>query len=269
MLYEYLGCNLNICVVSFILSEGENMSKRLFKRKKTTALILVLASSAIAITVFLAWFKPSDFRPANTSAFIDLPSPEAIGEVSVEEAIQQRRSIRSYADEPLSLQDISQLMWAAQGITDPTGEFRAAPSAGATYPLEVYVVVSETGASGLVQGLYRYDPYQHRLERILEYDLRASLAEAALEQTSVKEAPVNIVITAVYERTTGRYGERGVRYVHMEAGHVGQNLYLQATARGLGMVVVGAFDDDRVQNVMALPPDHKPLYIIPVGHPKD
>lgn len=244
------------------------MSNKVIKRKEAIAVILVVIVSAVAVAMYLTWFKPVEFEPAEADGFVELPIPETAGIMSVEEAIQRRRSVRSYADEPLSLQDISQLMWAAQGITDPAGNLRAAPSAGATYPLEVYVVVGNNCVTELTEGLYRYDPYKHQLECILKGDLRSSLADAALGQGWVKEAPINIVITAVYERTTGRYGERGIRYVHMEAGHVGQNLYLQAVARRLGMVVVGAFHDDQVQELLQLLKDQKPLYIIPVGHPR-
>ncbi len=244
------------------------MNNRVFKRKKAVAVILAVVVSAVAVTVYLTWLKPNEFEPTEVYGSVELPSPETTGTVSVEEAIQRRRSIRSYTDEPLSLQDISQLMWAAQGITDPARKFRATPSAGATYPLELYVVVGNNCVTALSGGLYRYDPSEHRLEYIFKDDLRSSVAEAALGQSWVREAPINIVIAAVYERTTNRYGERGIRYVHMEAGHVGQNLYLQAVARGLGMVVVGAFHDDQVQGLLQLPTDQKPLYIIPIGHPK-
>lgn len=192
----------------------------------------------------MTWPKPWEFKSTEVFAFIELPDPETKGTMSVEEAIWRRRSIRSFTEEPLSVNDISQLLWAAQGITDPEKRFRAAPSAGAIYPLKIYVVVSSNGVTELAEGLYHYDPFMHRLECILRGDLRLILAEAALKQSCVAEAPVSIVIVAVYERTTTKYGERGIRYVQMEAGHVGQNLYLQATARGLGMVTVGAFDDD-------------------------
>ena len=240
----------------------------LFKKKVIMAVIMSVVASAVAVTVYFTWFKPSDFKPQWTDSFIQLPPPETLGTMSVEEAIQRRRSIRSYTSDPLSLQDVSQLLWAAQGITDSARNLRAAPSAGATYPLEVYIVVGNNSMTGLADGLYRYDPHGHRLEHVLKGDLRSSLAEAALGQTWIKEAPINIIIAAVYERTTARYGERGIRYVHMEAGHAAQNLYLQATARGLGMVVVGAFHDDQIQELLRLPTDQKPLYIIPVGHPR-
>ncbi|HID17861.1 TPA: SagB/ThcOx family dehydrogenase [Candidatus Bathyarchaeota archaeon] len=185
--------------------------------------------------------------------------------MSVEEAIAKRRSIRRYSKEPLTLQELARILWAAQGITDPKTGFRAAPSAGATYPLEVYVALGDGGVAGLEAGIYRYDSLRHKLELCIKGDYRGELASAALEQSWVRSAPVDIVIAAVYERTTRRYGNRGIRYVHMEVGHVGENIYLQATALGLGTVVVGAFDDARVQKILKLPKDQKPLYIIPIG----
>lgn len=238
--------------------------------KKIHVVIMVIALIGAGIGGSFMLLQPAgDERepkePINGK--IKLPEPKYDSNTSVEEAILQRRSIRSYTDEPLSLQDISQLVWAAQGITEPAKGKRAAPSAGATYPLEVYVVVGANGVTGLVDGVYRYDPVEHQLENVLKGDMRSSLADAALGQSWVREAPVNIVIVAVYERTTGRYGDRGIRYVHIEVGHVGQNLYLQAEARGLGMVVVGAFSDDEVQQLLQLPADQKPLYILPIGHP--
>jgi len=206
--------------------------------------------------------------PGATVTFTKLPSPNLTGTMSTEEAIFKRRSIREYADKPLTLNQLSQLLWAAQGITDPRWGFRAAPSAGATYPLEVYAVVGKDGVSELEAGVYRYNPNDHTLGLLFTGDLRGGLSAVALGQQWVAEAPLNIIITAVYERTTARYGERGTHYVHMEAGHVGQNIYLQATALGLGTVVVGAFEDAGVQKIIMLPEAHKPLYIIPVGYPK-
>lgn len=244
------------------------MNKIKFKKIVVMAILLAATFSIVAAAVCLKWFKPAEVKPAETSGLVELPLPETTGAMSVEEAIQRRRSIRSYSDKALTLQDVSQLMWAAQGITDPVEKFRAAPSAGATYPLEVYLIVGDNCVKGLTGGVYHYDPYEHLLDRILEGDLRSSLAEAALRQSWVSQAPIDIVIAAVYERTTGRYGERGIRYVHMEAGHAAQNLCLQATAQGLGVVTVGAFHDDQVQRLLQLPEDQNPLYIIPVGHPK-
>lgn len=191
-----------------------------------------------------------------------LPEPRYDSDVSLEQSLLQRRSVRSYTDELLTLQEVSQLLWAAQGITDPAG-LRTAPSAGALYPLEVYVVAGNV--QGLSPGVYRYEPDGHQLIRIIDGDRRAELADAALGQSCVEEGAVDFVFSAVYERTTGKYGDRDIRYVHMEAGHAAQNLCLQATAMGLGAVTIGAFYDEQVTRHLNLPGDEQPLYIIPVG----
>jgi SagB-type dehydrogenase family enzyme len=193
---------------------------------------------------------------------VQLPEPKHNSDVSLEESLTKRRSVRSYADAPLTLEEVSQLLWAAQGITDPAG-LRTAPSAGGTYPLEVYAVAGNV--KDLDAGVYRYVPDGHQLVKTLSGDLRKALAEAALSQEWVREAAVVFVFTGVYERTTGRYGERGIRYVHIELGHAAENLCLQATALGLGPVTVGAFDDGQVGKVLHLPEDETPLYVVPVG----
>ncbi len=196
-----------------------------------------------------------------------LPEPVIEGLVSVEEILATRRSNRLYTGEPLTLQEASQLLWAANGITEPRWGFRTAPSAGGTYPLEVYIVVAKGGVDDLPPGVYRYIPQHHSLILISASDVTADLAVAALDQEWVAEASMNIVISAVYERTTDKYGDRGIRYVHMEVGHVGQNIYLQAIALKLGTTVIGAFHDDRVQSLVGMPDEEKPLYIASVGRP--
>ena len=201
-------------------------------------------------------FKRSDER------IIELPEPKKVGSISVEEAIACRRSRRSYSNEPLSLNEISQLCWASQGITDPIRKFRSAPSAGALYPLEQFLVV---GNAEIDAGIYQYIPFDHSLMLIKRGDYREELYKAALRQESVRRGAIDIVITAIYERTTRKYGERGIRYVHMEAGHVAQNIYLQAEALGLGTVSIGAFYDDMVREILSLPKHYTPLYIMPVG----
>ena len=195
-------------------------------------------------------------------AVIRLPEPRYDSDVSIEQTLLQRRSIRSYTGEPLTLEEVSQLLWAAQGITDPRG-FRTAPSAGALYPLEVYVVVGDV--ENLACAIYKYEPDEHELVLLIKGDKRSELADAALRQSWVKEGAVAIVFTAVYGRTAIKYGERGIRYVHIEVGHAAQNLCLQATAMGLGVVTVGAFHDEEVSRLLNLPKDEEPLYIIPVG----
>jgi SagB-type dehydrogenase family enzyme len=191
---------------------------------------------------------------------IELPEPSTDGDMSVEEAINRRRSIREFADKALTSEQLGQLTWSAQGTTEPGRGLRAAPSAGATYPLEMYLVTPE--------GLFQYRPRDHALLQLGTADLRPELAAAALGQAHVRQAPLDIVITGIYERTAGKYGDRARRYVHMEAGHAAENIHLQAVALGLGSVPVGAFDDDDVAGVLDLPADEAPLYIIPVGHPK-
>ncbi|MEN3183389.1 MAG: SagB/ThcOx family dehydrogenase [Atribacterota bacterium] len=197
---------------------------------------------------------------------IPLPPPRLESEVSVEEALLQRRSHRSFTPSPLSLQEIAQLLWAAQGVTDKASGFRTAPSAGALYPLEVYFVAGQV--EDLSPGVYRYLPEEHALCEVLLGDRREELFRAALFQKWVKEAPGVLVFTAIYERTTRKYGERGIRYVHMEVGHAAQNVYLQAEALGLGTVVVGAFEDSGVQKALGLPVNERPLYLMPVGRVK-
>lgn len=196
---------------------------------------------------------------------ITLPKPKQRSEVSVEESIARRRSIRTYAKSPLTLEEVSQLLWAAQGITHQGYGFRSAPSAGATYPLETYVVVSEGGVVGLDAGIYHYIPKEHKLELTYGGDIHRDLMKAALGQSWVGSAPINIVFSAIYERTTRRYGDRGIRYVHMEAGHAAENVYLQAVSLGLGTVVIGAFYDEEVREVLRLGGNESPLYIMPVG----
>lgn len=190
---------------------------------------------------------------------VQLPKPQTTGALSLEEAIAKRRSVREFKTEPLSVEQIAQLCWAAQGITDRTRGFRAAPSAGALYPLELYLVRPD--------GLYHYVPQQHALEQLGTKDLRSELARAALEQACVGEAPMTMVITAVVQRTAAKYGQRAERYCLIEVGHAAQNVLLQAAALGLGAVPVGAYDDARVQRALGLPTDRQALYLIPIGKP--
>lgn len=193
---------------------------------------------------------------------IPLPTPQTTGLLSVEEALAKRVSVREYRPEPLSLAEVGQLLWAAQGITRREG-YRTAPSAGATYPLEILLAAGSV--HDLSPGLYRYRPREHALVPLLEGDLRAELAAAALGQSCVKDSPASLVITAIYERTTGKYGQRGTRYAHMEVGYASENIHLQAAALGLGTVAVGAFHDDKVLKILNLPADEHPLLIMPVG----
>jgi SagB-type dehydrogenase family enzyme len=199
-----------------------------------------------------------------SAATIALSPPRTTGTLSLEEALQKRRSVRDFLGTPISLEDVSQLSWAAQGVTHD-GD-RTAPSAGALYPLELYLVAGEV--RDLPAGIYRYVPRRHQIEEIRRGDFRNGLAAAALHQDWLKNSAAILVFAAVEERTTGKYGARGLRYIPMEAGHAAQNVLLQAVALGLGGTPVGAFDDERMARVLELPGGEKVLYLVPIGKPR-
>lgn len=193
---------------------------------------------------------------------VPLPAPRLTSEHSIETMLLHRRSRRDFKDAPIDLADLGQLLWAAQGLNGRR-RGRTAPSAGALYPLELYVVVGQ--ANGLATGTYHYDPKNHRLEKTGSKDLRKPLARAAWGQDCVRESAVVIVFGAVVERTATKYGERAERYVHMEVGHAAQNVYLQAEALDLGTVMVGAFSDNAVARTLSLPGEVEPFALMPVG----
>ena len=199
---------------------------------------------------------------------ISLPKPKLESNVSVEEALQKRRSTRSFKNEPLSLSEASQILWAAYGVTKKMsglrGGLKTAPSAGATYPLEIYLVAGNV--EDLSKGIYRYIPKNHTLKKVSTGDKRSELCAAAHGQSMVRNAPALLVYTALYERTTERYGARGKdRYICMDVGHSAQNVYLQAYTLGIGTCAVGSFDDNAVKSVMTISKYEIPLYIMPLG----
>ena len=200
--------------------------------------------------------------PEHASERIKLPGPKYDSVTSVEEALLKKRSVRAFKEGPVTLAELSQLIWAAQGMTDPKG-FRTAPSAGALYPLELYVVAGNVDS--LLQGLYKYGPERHELLSLSKGDWRKDLCNAGLGQSSIRSAALVIVLSGVYSRTTAKYGERGIRYVHMEAGHAAQNIYLQSVALQLGTVAIGAFQDEEVKRLLKMGAGENPLYIMPVG----
>lgn len=195
-----------------------------------------------------------------------LPSPNTDGSVSVEQALRQRRTIRSYRRQSLQLRQLSQLLWAAQGITESRGSKRAAPSAGALYPMDIYAVLGVGSVADLEAGVYRYESEGHKLLRTTKGDLRDGVAKAALSQMWMAAAPVEFVITAEYRRINVKYGQRGVQYAMIEAGHIGQNLFLQAEALGLRAGIVGALNERALIETLKLPRAHEPLLIMPVGY---
>jgi SagB-type dehydrogenase family enzyme len=228
-------------------------------------LLLTLIGGAIMISINLnsPMSAVSEDRPALGPA-IELPAPNRVGSMPVEQALYERRSIRVYQESPLTLSELSQLLWAAQGMTHPNG-WRTAASAGGLYPLELLVAVGNV--VGLEAGVYRYDPERHQIRLQRPGDQRAALSQAALDQESVARGAVVLALAGVYERTTGRYGERGRQYVHMEVGVASQNIHLQAVSLGLGTVFIGAFYEDQVQPILGLVEDEHLLCLMPVGRP--
>jgi SagB-type dehydrogenase family enzyme len=231
------------------------------------------------IGVILPFAAPSSGAAqegAQASERIALPAVCNDGDVSVERAMTERRSIRSFADAVLSLPDLSQLLWSAQGVTLPReeapegftwqwmGGLRTAPSAGALYPLELYALVGSSDE--LAPGLYHYIPTEHAIEMTADGDLREALWDAALRQSAITEAPVTLVFAAVVERLAVKYGERSERYAHIEVGAAAENVFLQCESLDLGTVLIGAFRDDPVREALGLPEDQHVYAIMPVGH---
>lgn len=218
-------------------------------------LLIILTGSALLAT------QPVS-PPPDAGGKIVLPPPSLAGPLSVEEALYTRRSVRTYSTAPLTLAEVGQLLWAAQGITHPAG-YRTAASAGGLYPLEVLVVVGHV--DDLDAGIYRYHPHGHALSLVALGDYREALSEAALGQLAVAEGAVVLVLAGVYERTAARYGERGRQYVHMEVGIASQNVHLQAVSLGLGAVFIGAFYEEQLQPLLHLAEEERPLCLMPVG----
>ena len=211
--------------------------------------------SLVGIGLISAVAMMAQTRPA----FSPLPSPAKTGKMSLEEALNSRRSVRRFEANELTAEQIAQLCWAAQGISDPERGRRTAPSAGATYPLELYVVTAG--------GVDRYIPASHALERHLSKDVRDALTKAAMNQKSVAKAGAVFVIAADVSRTAGKYSRRADSFVLLEVGHAGQNLLLQAVSLGLGAVPIGAYNDEQAAQAISLPPTQKVMYLIPVGVP--
>ena len=225
-----------------------------FIRHKWTLFLIVIT---ILNLLFLV-LRVINLNKSPTNA----PNPVFSSPTSIEEALKKRRSIRIYNSQSLTMQQIAQLLWAAQGITSNNG-FRTTPSAGALYPLEFYLVARDI--ENLSPGIYHYVPRKHILQKLRDGDVRIELAKAAFGQSAVKSGAADIVITALFSRTTNKYGERGKRYVLMEAGHAAQNIYLQTVSLNLGTVSIGSFDDVQIKNILHITNEEDPLYILPIG----
>lgn len=233
-------------------------------RIRSSLLALLTLGAMLGITVACSPQAPRSARSPSAPSVspMALPAPRTDGPMSVEEALSRRRSVREYAAGELRLDEVSQLLWAAQGVTSAWGG-RTAPSAGALYPLMVLLVAGDV--EGLAPGVYRYDPERHAVTAEVYGDLREQLADAALGQGPVHAGSASLVIAGVYSRTTGKYGRLGQRFVDMEAGHAAQNVCLQAVALDLGTVTIGAFGEEAVRAALGLSEDETPLYVLPVG----
>lgn len=223
------------------------------------------SKAGFSLEAVLDWGgRPERYKTYADAERIALPDPRDYHGLSLEEAVEARRSVRSYSGEPLSSEGFSRLLRAAQGITEPRWGYRAAPSAGALYPIELYTVVHNV--VGLEAGIYHYAVQEHGLELLQQGDFRAAVTQAGLGQIFLGQAGVCFVLSAIFQRTRWRYRERTYRYVMLEAGHIGQNLYLAATSMGLGACAVGAFLDDGFNDLLGLDgTEEAVLYVISVG----
>ena len=231
------------------------------KRKALSPFVSALFAALFVVACVLVPFPGQRGMAQNGTTggamvAVKLPAPRLDGPVSVEKALLQRRTVRTYKEGPLNLAEISQLLWAAQGITEPVRGLRTAPSPQAAYLLDTYVVSGNV--TDLPVGMYRYEPKEHSLLRVSEGDKKAELFKA-VGQAPIKNAPALIVFTGMVERSK-RPG-----WMYLEAGAASENIHLEAVALGLGTVTIAGFKDEDVKKVLGLGPDRQPIYIMPVG----
>ena len=226
--------------------------------------------TTICILIWTLFFLLGTATAETDKNLIKLPTPSFMGNMSVEEAIYKRKTVRSFGKKPLTLSQVSQLLWVANGtipkdaVTGATS--KVTPSAGGLYPLEVFLVVGKDGVKDVPAGVYQYIPRTNSMKLLVEGDKRNSVAKAALYQGFLALAPVNVIVGAVFGRTTYKYGGRGHQYVFMEAGSANQNVCLQAEALGLSVATVGAFEEKPLSKALKLPDSVRPIVIMGIGH---
>lgn len=239
-----------------------------FNRSQSTKIFLLILVVLLFVLIGLTYLKRESLLPlflkVQRNQTISLKTPALRSGTSIEEALKQRRSVRQYKNEALTLEQLGQLLWAAQGLTTPAG-FRTAPSAGGLYPLEIYVVSGNV--QNLPAGVYHYLPEKHMLEWMMSGDQRKEVSKAAHDQNDTQTGAVDLIITGNYKKESSKYGNRSERFVHMEAGHAAENVYLQAVSLNLGTVSIGMFDEQVLKKAFGIPRDEDPLYIMPVGKP--
>ena len=207
------------------------------------------------------------YKSYENSPGIKLPSP-VDSDMNLETSIRKRKSVRSFSDRGFTLEQLARILLTADGLTQKRSGFhrRSAPSGGALYPLEIYVVVQNV--ESLKPGLYHFQVRDSSLELMREGDFGNEIHEAANHQDAVGDSPVTLVITSRFDRITQKYADRGYRYAYIEAGAVCQNVYLQATALKMGTVAVGAFNDDATNKLIEVDGVHEAaLLIMPIGFP--
>jgi SagB-type dehydrogenase family enzyme len=238
------------------------------RKQKLVLIILIIIFIGVVSAYYFSESNKTVYTTRQIISYISLPTPALTGNLSVEAAIKNRRSVRQYSNQSVTLANVSQILWAAQGITDTQNNLRAAPSAGQVYPLEVYVIAGPN-VSGLQEGVYHYVPSNNTLEMYMNGDLRSDLAGIANGQPWVKQAQLDILITGDYQKMIDKYPDKALstRFVDLEAGHAGENIYLQAEALGLATVSLGSFNENQLIQRFELPSNETPLYIFPIGHP--
>ncbi len=220
----------------------------------------------LVLTILVVLFFSNMAAAQAVGGVVDLPEVDRTEGGPFYDLLFRRKSVRSFADEPMDMRQLSRLLFSGQGITRDN-RFRTVPSGGAQYPIDIYVLVGDV--EGLETGIYKYVPQGHRLERVNAEDRRRQMGTAALGQDWLADAPVVLVICAEYRRITGRYGERGERYAIIESGCTAQNISLMSVDLGLGTVLVGAFHDRSVAQLIEAPDGVEPLLIMPIGTPAE
>ncbi len=238
------------------------LARRRFLKGVTSLGALALLSYFLPSCSSANGAAPAGASGASLGECGELPEPRTDGDVSIEETLLKRRSIRSYSSKAMTLEEVSQLLWAAQGVTNSKG-YRTAPSAMAAFPLETYLVVGDV--ENLDEGVYHYEPDGHKLTKVHDGDYRPQLTTSSVGRYFIEGGAIYILLTAIYSVVTLRAGSEGAKYVHMEVGHAAQNVYLQAVSLGLGTVVNGGISADSIRKILKLPGDVEPLYFMPVG----
>jgi SagB-type dehydrogenase family enzyme len=239
------------------------------RKKKLVIICLIIVLIGVSSAYYFSGTNKTSYNTRHVISTVSLPAPQLTGNLSVEAAIENRRSVRHYSNQSVTLDNVSQILWSAQGITDTQYQLRAAPSAGQVYPLEVYVIAGPN-VSGLQEGVYQYEPSNNTLEMFMNGDLRSDLSNIADGQLWVKQAPLDILITGDNQKMIDKYPDKDLstRFVDLEAGHAGENIYLQAESLGLVTVSLGSFDSNQLSQKFELPSNETPLYIFPIGHPQ-